>query len=320
MYWRINLVLLVLILASCRGKETRIVVEEAALPEVSRSYKNPLALIEASELMALAGDNHIKIIDFRQRADFETGHIPGAVQMWRSDIEAVESEVPGMMASRKSMEELLSGLGITNEDTLVIYDDQACVNAARLWWVLHVYGFDKVRLLNGGLQSWELADAPLTLQSEENTPGKFEFAGPGNASLRIESDSVQAALRRPGQVLLDVRTTDEYSGKRQKAESRAAGRIPGSLHIDWADAVYYNGNRKFRAVEELERIYNKIPEDRNTPIITYCHSGVRSAHSTFVLTQLLGYRQVQNYDGSWLEWSSLEGAPVEKDSLTTILN
>ena len=92
-----------------------------------------------------------------------------------------------------------------------------------------------------------------------------------------------------------------------------------SIHIDWADAVRYNGDRTFRPAGELKKIYNQLPDDRDSPIVIYCHSGVRSAHTTFVLTQLLGYRQVQNYDGSWLEWSSLEGVPIEKDSTTSIL-
>ena len=309
---------LLLLLGACRGKGSP--EKELAVPPVqAEGYANPMALIEASELRAMEGEPGVRVIDFRPQSEFEKGHIPGAIPLWRSDIESSDQQTPGMIASKAHMEGLLSGKGISNDDLLILYDDQGGVNAARLWWVLKVYGFENVRLLNGGLQGWENEKAPLTLQNDINPVSSFEFSGTGMTGLRIERDSVLALLGDPAFVLVDVRTTDEFTGKRLKSGARSAGRIPGSLHIDWADAVYYNGNRKFRTFEELKKIYKKLPEDRDAHVITYCHSGVRSAHTTFVLTQLLGYRQVHNYDGSWLEWSSFDGAPVEKDSLTTIL-
>ena len=104
-----------------------------------------------------------------------------------------------------------------------------------------------------------------------------------------------------------------------KKGARKAGHIPGSVNIDWAKAVYYNGSKKFRPLEELRTIYAGLPEDKEHPIVVYCHAGVRSAHTSFVLTQLMGYNRVYNYDGSWLEWSASEGAPIEKDSTTLIM-
>ena len=319
MCWRNSLLVVVLLLAACREQEPRPPVAGAS-PVEETGYYNPAALIEASELMSLAGADHIRVIDFRKRSDFDQGHIPGAIPMWRGDIESEEQPVPGMIASREFLGELLSGFCISSEDTLGIYDDEAGVNAARLWWALRVYGFEKVRLLNGGLQSWDQNAIPLSLQYERNPPGRFAFSGPGFPGLRMEQDSVMAVLGLPDWVVLDVRTTDEFTGRRRKEGAASAGRIPGSRHIDWAEAVNFNGDRKFRPLKELEKIYETVPDDRDTPVITYCHSGVRSAHTTFVLTQLMGYRQVHNYDGSWQEWSSIEGAPIEKDSITSILN
>ena len=318
MCWRSSILVFFLLLGACREKEKATAVEETPA-QVEAGYANPLALVEATDLMALSGEPHLKVIDFRKREAFDKGHIPGSIPMWRPDIEDKDAPVRGLIASKEAMEALLSGLGISSEDTLVIYDDEGNVNAARLWWVLKVYGFDRTRLLNGGLQQWEKEKGPLSSEYTALPPATFRFEGPGRPYLRIGIDSVRAVLDNPEWTLIDTRTDDEYSGKRQKEGAQAAGRIPGSIHIDWAEAVYYNGDKTFRPVGELKKKYRKLPEDRDEPIIAYCHSGVRSAHTSFVLTQLLGYNHVQNFDGSWLEWSSTKGAPIVKDSLTSIL-
>lgn len=318
MYWKSSILVLLLLLASCREKEAAPPAEEIPATR-AEGYFNPSALVEASDLMQMLGKEHIKVIDFRNRSDFDNGHIPGALPMWRPDIEDQEGPVPGLMASREAMETLLSGLGISSEDTLVVYDDRGCVDAARLWWVLQVYGFDKTRLLNGGLQAWESQKGPLDSRYTGLPPQTFRFVGPGRPSMKIGRDSVLALLGNPQWTLIDTRTTDEYSGKRQKEGAQAAGRIPGSINIDWAEAVHFSGDMTFRPVEQLKKKYSRLPDDPGHSIIAYCHSGVRSAHTSFVLTQLLGYNQVHNYDGSWLEWSTFADAPIEKDSVTSIL-
>jgi thiosulfate/3-mercaptopyruvate sulfurtransferase len=318
MYWKSSILVFLLLLASCREKEAAPTREESPVLTAS-GYYNPSALAEPSELMKLSGKEHVKIIDFRKREDFDKGHIPGAIPMWRTDIEDRNAPVGGLMASREAMESLLSGLGISAEDTLVIYDDRGCVDAARLWWILQVYGFDQTRLLNGGLQNWENQNGPIDTEYTAFPPETFRFEGPGKPSLKIGRDSVLALLHKPEWTLIDTRTADEYSGKRQKDGAQAAGRIPGSINIDWAEAVHYNKDMTFRSVDDLRKKYRRLPEDPGQPIIAYCHSGVRSAHTSFVLTQLLGYNQVHNYDGSWLEWSTFAGAPIEKDSVTSIL-
>ncbi len=310
--------MLALSLIACKGKEAETVSEPAPVV-AEEAYFNPDALIEPDELMAMTGEAQLKIIDFREREAYEKGHIPGSIRLWRSDIEDPTQPIPGMIAPKETMEALFSGLGIESGDALILYDDHAGVNAARLWWVLQVYGHQNVRLLNGGLQGWEHLEGPSSREDKSFPPSNFRFQGKEAPSLRIERDSLLAHLDRSDWNVVDVRTRDEYSGKRMKAGAKAAGHIPGSVHIDWADAVHYNGDHKFRPFKDLKRVYRQLPEDRNSTIITYCHSGVRSAHTTFVLTQLLGYRQVHNYDGSWLEWSSIEGAPIETDSLTTIM-
>ena len=224
-----------------------------------------------------------------------------------------------MMAAKTEVEKLLSTSGISSRDTLILYDDNGDVNAARLWWVLKAYGFEQVRLLNGGWQSWQVQEGEISTSYTPGPNATFRFPNGDALHIRITKDSLYSLLEKEHWTLIDARTTHEHSGKRRKKGAEMAGRIPGSLHIDWADAVDYYGTKKFRSPEELQNVYNGLPTNRDSPIVVYCHSGVRSAHTYFVLTQLLGYTRVYNYDGSWLEWSSLERAPIEKDSITSIL-
>lgn len=120
-------------------------------------------------------------------------------------------------------------------------------------------------------------------------------------------------------VILDTRSVNEYTGLRQKKGANSSGRIFGSKLIDWTGCVNYNGDKKFKGYEELKEIYTAVIPDIERPVITYCHSSVRSTHTTFVLTELLGYKNVKNYDGSWTKWSQFEKHPKEKDSITTII-
>lgn len=303
---------------SCRGREATPVVPEKSEP-ATPAYAHPESLIEAGELLAIQENEYIRIIDFREREIFEQGHIPDAIPMWRSDIEDHSHDVKGMMATKPEMEKLLSNLGISSQDSVILYDDQGGVNAARLWWVLRTYGFNQVRLLNGGMQSWKDAQGSISTIYEPRGEQSFKFPAKDAPHLKIEKDSLHSLLETAHWTLIDARSAEEHSGKRMKKGAETAGRIPGSLNIDWADAVDYHGTKKFRPPGELKRIYGGLPENKNTPVVVYCHSGVRSAHSSFVLTQLLGYTRVYNYDGSWLEWSASEGAPIEKDSITLIL-
>jgi thiosulfate/3-mercaptopyruvate sulfurtransferase len=318
MRWSSSILIIVLLLGSCRQQEAVTPGAETAVR--AEGYAHPASLVSVDELVRISGQEEVKVIDFRQRDAFDQGHIPGALPIWRPDIEAHDQATPGLVASREALETLLSGLGIRPEDTLVVYDDHGGVDAARFWWAMRYYGFDQVRLLNGGLQAWQAEGLPLNTSSPVPAPAAFRFTGPGHPSLRIEKDTLMGLLGTPGWTLIDTRTPEEYNGKRQKEGASAAGRIPGSLNIDWAESVHYGGDKTFRTPEELAKIYRALPADPDGLIVTYCHSGVRSAHTSFVLTQLLGYTRVRNYDGSWLEWSSTPGLPIEKDSLTSILN
>ena len=225
-----------------------------------------------------------------------------------------------MMCSKNQLEELFSQKGISSSDTIIVYDNVASCDAARLWWVLENYGFNNLKILNGGLTAWNEAGGALT--TEPTIAERTEFKLPDRAPMSLYVSKEQMLSLVNGNnppLILDTLTTNEYTGVQQKSGAKTAGRIPGSLLMDWANCVNYSGDKKFKEIEELKEIYSRIIPEKDQAIVAYCHSGVRSAHTTFVLTQLLGYKNVKNYDGSWTEWSNFENYPKEKDSITTIL-
>ena len=294
----------VMLLISCQKKET----------EVKRT-----PLVEAEELLSQLLVEELVIVDFRTKEEYDKGHIPGAVRAWRSDIESPDYPYGGMMASAAQLESLFSDLGIQSEARLVLYDAKGGCDAARLWWVLSQYGFHRAQLLNGGIQAWKEIGGALSYSDKRKNPAVFRFRQPVEGNMHISKEELTVLGEDSEIVLIDARTLDEYNGKRQKKGSARAGRIPGSVRVDWTEAVDYHGSMKFKSLEELDSLYGNIIPSKATPVVTYCHSGVRSAHTTFVLTQLLGYKNVRNYDGSWTEWSHFDELPVIKDSLTLIL-
>lgn len=304
-------------LVSCKNLEEQKVTEAAnVIADTSKSITN---VTEAEALLIALDGPKLKVVDFRKQEDYRKGHIPNAVSMYRSDIEDGTYPYKGMMASKTAIETLFSKLGIKNGDTLVVYDDRGGTDAARLWWVLQNYDYPTVKLLNGGFDAWIAAKGPVTSTETLVEPSNFILPKAGSMRYLIKLEELQNMLsRKTKPLILDVRTADEYSGKRQKSGAARAGRIPDSELIDWSKAIDYYGTHKFRPYEELEALYGTLGVSKNDTIITYCHTGVRSAHTTFVLSQLLGYANVKNYDGSWSEWSYHVDLPIERDSKTLI--
>jgi len=314
------LVVIVGLLFSCKQKETSVnILDKVSLNnEVSeKTYYNTKHLIEAEELLQIYEEENIVIIDFSKPDLYKDEHIIGALNIWRSDIEDTTFAYNGMMVDKETVEKLFSRLGIKNDDLLIIYDNRGACDAARLWWVLQNYGFDKVKLLNGGSDVWKHVGGEVT--SEIIDKEVSEFILPDNPSYKyyLSKEEMQLAVNSPV-IILDTRTLDEYSGKRQKSGAYKGGRILNSQLIDWAEAIDFNGTKKFKSVTDLEDIYGRLNASETDLIYVYCHSGVRSAHTTFVLTQLLGYKNVKNYDGSWIEWSYFEELPFVQDSVTIV--
>ncbi len=285
----------------------------------TKTYFSTKHLLDVDELHSLFEKERIKIVDFRKPEAYEKSHIKGAINIWRSDIEDISYPYKGMMATKEHIETLFSSLGIKNEDTLVLYDDQGACDAARLWWVLKNYDFESVKLLNGGLEAWKKVGGPVNDETVVLTPSKFTLPANSSFKLWIGKEEILEIVSSEGQeIILDTRNMDEFSGKRQKNGAQKAGRIPKSILIDWAEAIDYQGTQKFKPFHQLETIYSRMNTSKHDLVITYCHSGVRSAHTTFVLTELLGYKNVKNYDGSWVEWSYFDDLPFKQDSITII--
>ncbi|WP_299441426.1 sulfurtransferase [uncultured Aquimarina sp.] len=309
----------VFILSCNKSKEK---IQEKFTPEIeinTKRYYSSEHLIEAEELFSLLEKENIKVIDFRKEQNYNKEHISGAINIWRTDIEDKSYPYKGMMAKRQQIEALFSKLGITNKDTLILYDDRGACDAARLWWVLKNYDFESVKLLNGGLKAWKKVEGPTNDEKVSTITSNFKLPEDGSFRLWIGKEETNNILTSgKNHIILDTRNMEEFSGERQKIGATKAGKIPNSILIDWAVAIDYNGTQKFKSFDQLEQIYSRMAVSKNDAIITYCHSGVRSAHTTFVLTELLGYKNVKNYDGSWVEWSYFDELPYEQDSVTTI--
>lgn len=253
------------------------------------------------------------LIDVSRDADYAQGHLPDAHQLWRTDIESTDYPYGGMAASREHLLELMDSLGVAPGQQVVLYDGVGGCDAARLWWLLKLFGHPKVALLDGGARAWTLGGDALSVEVPSPGPSSgFQFVGQPDASLLATVDDVQKAAGE-GAVLLDTRTEDEHTGRRMKSGAVRAGRIPQSLHYNWGNAVDLTGSGCLKAVSDLEWDLKTAGIEFDAPIITYCHTGVRSAHTTFVLRELLGYELVSNYDGSWTEWSHFEELPIVAD-------
>lgn len=248
----------------------------------------------------------IVLIDVRPKAAFDKGHIIGAQQVWRPDIRSKAFPFGGMMLEKEALAQLMGSLGATAQSKIILYDSKGNVDAARLWWMLTFYGHSNSYLLNGGLQA-----CPPSLMSQDSTvvqPTSFVFSNPERPELKASKADVLAAIQDDATFLLDCRTLEEYIGTVMKTGAFRAGHIPSAVHLNYSEAIAYENNCIFRDYADLVERFKNIPKDKK--IIVYCQSGVRSAHTTFVLRELLGYSNVSNYDGSWIEWSYDKKMPI----------
>lgn len=268
-------------------------------------------LINVDQLLKLYNDTNYVVLDFRKVEDYNKGHIPGAVQIYRNEITVKVDEIKGLVDTKENIELILSAKGVSNDKKIIVYDGIGACESARFWWTMHHYGFLNVLLLNGDFDIWK--DKGLPIEIDEVKRGVTEFRFPQNYKdeLYASKKDVIKALNDPDVLLLDTRTADEYNGDELKNGAFKAGRIPHSVHIDWALSIYYNGDKKFKSIEELRKIFENQGVTKGKEVIVYCHTGTRSSHSVFVLKELLGYEKVKNYDGSWVEWSHDEQLEIE---------
>ncbi|WP_026874587.1 sulfurtransferase [Jiangella gansuensis] len=242
-------------------------------------------------------------------AAYDKNHIRGAVKVnWSTDL---RDPVRRDFVSKEQFEALLSGLGISNDDTVVLYGGNNNWFAAYAYWYFKVYGHGDVRLLDGGRKIWELESRELVDTVPDRPATTYTASDPDN-SIRAFRDEVIAAIG--AQNLVDVRSPDEYAGRLlapahlPQEVSQVAGHIPTAANVPWSKAA--NDDGTFRSDDELRQIYGDAGVDFGKDTIAYCRIGERSSHTWFVLREILGVQNVKNYDGSWTEYGSLVGVPV----------
>ncbi|HEX5993686.1 MAG TPA: sulfurtransferase [Jiangellales bacterium] len=242
-------------------------------------------------------------------AAYDKNHIRNAIRLdWKADL---QDPVRRDFVNKEQFEALLSERGIANDNTVILYGGNNNWFAAYAYWYFKLYGHADVRLLDGGRKKWELESRELVTDVPARAPATYRASDP-DLSIRAFRDEVLAAIGTDN--LVDVRSPDEYAGRLlapahlPQEQSQRAGHIPTARNIPWSKAA--NDDGTFRSDDELRRIYSEAGVDLATNTIAYCRIGERSAHTWFVLHELLGVHNVKNYDGSWTEYGSLVGVPI----------
>jgi len=288
--------------------------ERVAAPE-HQAYANPHMLVTTGWVEEHLEDPTVVLVESDEDVLlYDTGHLPGAVKVdWHMDL---NDPVVRDYLDSESFADLMGRKGISREHTVVFYGDNSNWWAAYALWVFTLFGHPDVRLMDGGRRKWVLEGRELVTDAPDRSPTRYPVPERNDSPIRAFREDVMHHVSRNG-ALVDVRSPQEYTGEMlhmpdypQEGALRG-GHIPGADNVPWKRAA--NDDGTFRSVDELKSIYEQecglAPDDE---IIAYCRIGERSSHTWFVLTHLLGYRHVRNYDGSWTEWGNLVGVPIER--------
>ncbi|WP_322816264.1 sulfurtransferase [Chloroflexus sp.] len=279
-------------------------------------YAHPEALVETQWVADHLNDPNVRIVESNEDLLlYDTGHIPGAVKIdWVQDLN--DPVVRDYLDSER-FAALMRAKGISNDTTVVLYGDKHNWWATYAFWVFKLFGHRDVRIMNGGRAKWIAEGRPLTREVPSYPPGNYVAPPRNDAEIRAFRDQVLEFVRQRKGVLVDVRSPQEYTGERthmpdypQEGTLRG-GHIPTAVNIPWAKAV--NEDSTFKSIEELRELYASQGVTPDKEVIAYCRIGERSSHTWFVLTYLLGFPNVRNYDGSWTEWGNSVGLPIEKN-------
>ena len=289
--------------------------------EDTKDYAHPELLVSTEWVAEHLDDPKVRIVESDEDVLlYDIGHIPGAVKLdWHTDL---QDQVKRDYVDRARFEELLSERGIGNDTTVVFYGDKNNWWATYAFWAFQLFGHRNAKIMNGGRQKW--IEEQRALSTEVPSYPRAEYRAPerNDKEIRAFRDQVLGLLNpdrrtlRQGIALVDVRSTPEYTGETihmpnyPQEGAQRGGHIPGARSIPWATAVREDGT--FKSAGELRDIYEGQGITRDKDVVAYCRIGERSSHTWFVLTYLLGYPRVRNYDGSWTEWGNLVDAPIEK--------
>jgi thiosulfate/3-mercaptopyruvate sulfurtransferase len=279
-------------------------------------YAHPEVLVDTDWVAEHASDLNVRLVESNEdMLLYETGHIPGAVKIdWVTDL---NDPVMRDYLDAERFSELLASKGISNHTTVVFYGDKNNWWATYAFWVFKLFGHKDARILNGGRAKWIAEGRELTREVPSYPRGSYTAPERDDATIRAFRDEVREHIRLgDGAALVDVRSPQEFSGEKthmpeypQEGTLRG-GHIPTAVSIPWAQAVREDST--FKSPEELQQLYGAKGVTPDKDVIAYCRIGERSSHTWFVLTYLLGYPKVRNYDGSWTEWGNSVGLPIEK--------
>ena len=270
-------------------------------------------LVDAAWAQAHLDDPSVRFVEVDvDTTSYDQSHLPGAVGWnWTSQLsDGIRRDI----ASRNDLSTLVSGSGIGPATTVVLYGDNNNWFAAWAYWQLKLYGHGDTRILDGGRKYWLDHGLPLTTDEAHHAETGYRLPEPDFA-LRAYHDDILPRIGDAELVLVDVRSPAEFNGEviappGMTETAQRAGHIPGAASIPWAQAVREDGT--FKSVDELRALYAAKGVTADKDVIAYCRIGERSSHTWFVLHELLGYRRVRNYDGSWTEWGSMVGMPIER--------
>jgi thiosulfate/3-mercaptopyruvate sulfurtransferase len=276
-------------------------------------YAKPV-LVTTEWLAEHLNDDGLVVAEVDENTDlYDEGHIPAAIKLhWRDDL---QDPVERDLVEKEQFEKLMAERGVSNDTTLVVYGDKNNWFAAYAYWYLKIYGHQDVRILDGGRQKWIDESRELTTDEPQISPGSYS-AKDRDETIRARRDAVLASLGRDS--LVDVRSPQEFSGELmappgyEQEGAQRTGHIPTAQSIPWAQAVRDDGT--FKTADELRELYGGKGVTPDKAVTAYCRIGERSAHTWFVLRELLGYQDVRNYDGSWTEWGNLVDVPIEKSA------
>ena len=281
---------------------------------MTTEYAHPETVAETEWVADHLKDPGIRLVESDEDyLLYETGHIPGAVKVdWFTTL---QHPVRRDFLTIDDFERLCSELGIANDTTVIFYGDKSNWFATYALWLFRYYGHEKSKIMNGGRNKWMLERRPITKEVPTIQKTHYKAKDP-DPSVRAFREDVFHHINNK-KPLVDVRSPKEYSGELLHMENypqegaTRGGHIPGAINVPWAQATN-EADSTFKSAEELRKLYQDRGITKDKDIIAYCRIGERSSHTWFVLTQLLGYSKVRNYDGSWTEWGNLVGAPIEK--------
>jgi thiosulfate/3-mercaptopyruvate sulfurtransferase len=280
-----------------------------------KEYAHPEVLVDTNWVADHLDDPQVRILESDEDILlYDQGHIPGSIKIdWVGDL---NDPVMRDYLNKEQFEALCAARGISNDTTVVFYGDKHNWWATYALWVFKLFGHSDARIMDGGRAKWVAEGRPMTREVRQYPAGTYTAPERDDSTIRAFRDDVRAHIKANGTALVDVRSPQEYSGERthmpeypQEGTLRG-GHIPTAANIPWAKAVLEDST--FKSASELRELYGTQHVTADKDVIAYCRIGERSSHTWFVLTYLLGYPRVRNYDGSWTEWGNAVGLPIEK--------